>query len=149
MWGLGEPGALPVWHRIERGISSALILTECLRTIDRLPLRAGLGDQEVAERRASILTGSMEIVEIDARVLDRAAQPMPTELGTLDAIHLATAVLWRESNSIGPISRTGRSNSCRRRRSLSCSAVSRPERFKVAGGVPLRQISPLRITKSC
>jgi hypothetical protein len=29
-------------------------------------------------------------------VLDRAAQPLPTELGTLDAIHLATAVLWKE-----------------------------------------------------
>ena len=25
-----------------------------------------------------------------------AAQPMPTELGTLDAIHLATALLWKD-----------------------------------------------------
>ena len=33
---------------------------------------------------------------IDASVLDRAAQPMPTELGSLDAIHLATALLWKE-----------------------------------------------------
>jgi hypothetical protein len=31
-----------------------------------------------------------------AVVLDRAAQPMPTELGTLDAIHLATALLWKD-----------------------------------------------------
>ena len=31
-----------------------------------------------------------------APVLARAAQPLPTELGTLDAIHLATALLWRE-----------------------------------------------------
>jgi len=29
-------------------------------------------------------------------VLERAAQPMPTESGTLDAIHLATALLWKE-----------------------------------------------------
>jgi hypothetical protein len=29
-------------------------------------------------------------------ILERAAQPMPTELGTLDAIHLATALLWRD-----------------------------------------------------
>jgi len=35
-------------------------------------------------------------VEIDSAVLDRAAQPMPTEIGTLDAIHLATALLWRD-----------------------------------------------------
>lgn len=31
-------------------------------------------------------------------VLERAAQPMPTELETLDALHLATAVLWREAS---------------------------------------------------
>jgi hypothetical protein len=27
-----------------------------------------------------------------------SSQPMPTELGTLDAIHLTTAVLWRETS---------------------------------------------------
>jgi hypothetical protein len=43
------------------------------------------------------LIASLEIVEINSVILDRAAQPMPTELGTLDAIHLATALLWRES----------------------------------------------------
>ena len=50
-------------------------------------------------RRATALSliASLEIVEIDGAVLDRAAQPMPTELGTLDAIHLATALLWKES----------------------------------------------------
>jgi len=40
---------------------------------------------------------SLELIEIDANVIDRAAQPMPTELGTLDAIHLASALLWRET----------------------------------------------------
>jgi len=50
-------------------------------------------------RRATILSliASLEIVEIDAAILERAAQPMPTELGTLDAIHLATVLLWREA----------------------------------------------------
>jgi hypothetical protein len=47
-------------------------------------------------RRSLALISSLELVEVDAVVLDRAAQPMPTELGTLDAIHLATALLWRE-----------------------------------------------------
>jgi len=96
---LGEAGALSEWRQIDRGISSALILTESLRTLDRLRLRAKLPDNEVAVRRATILSiiASIEIVEIDMVVLDRAAQPMPTELGTLDAIHLATALLWKES----------------------------------------------------
>ena len=95
---LHQPDALPEWRQIVRGVASALIIPESLRTLDRLRLRANLMDAEVASRRATILrlAESLELVEIDALVLDRAAQPMPTELGTLDAIHLATAVLWKE-----------------------------------------------------
>ncbi|MBI2833383.1 MAG: PIN domain-containing protein [Acidobacteria bacterium] len=95
---LQQPDALPEWQQIEQGVSSALVTTESLRTLDRLRLRVNLNDREVASRRATILrlVASLELVEIDAVVLDRAAQPMPTELGTLDAIHLATALLWKE-----------------------------------------------------
>lgn len=95
---LGQPDALPEWRQIAQGVASALVTTECLRTLDRLRLRAGLSDAEVALRRATILAlvESLELVEIDSVVLDRAAQPMPTELGTLDAIHLSTALLWKD-----------------------------------------------------
>jgi hypothetical protein len=70
-------------------------LTESLRTLDRMRLRAGLSDIEVARRRSTILAliDSLGMVEIDTIVLDRAARPMPTELGTLDEIHLASALL--------------------------------------------------------
>jgi hypothetical protein len=56
------------------------------------------------QRRATILTliDSLEIVEVDSNVLERAAQPMPTELGTLDAIHLASAVLWKDATGVEP-----------------------------------------------
>jgi len=95
---LGQPDALPEWRQIDQGVSSALIMTESVRTLDRLRLRANLADAEVAKRRATILAliASLELVDIDSIVLERAAQPMPTELGTLDAIHLATALLWKE-----------------------------------------------------
>lgn len=95
---LGQPNALTEWSKIQRGVSSALIAPESLRTLDRLRLRAKLSDVEVATRRAAILSlvASLDLVELDAAVLDRAAQPMPTELGTLDAVHLATALLWKE-----------------------------------------------------
>jgi predicted nucleic acid-binding protein len=95
---LGQPNALPEWSRIRQGVSSALVMTESLRTLDRVRLRAKLADVEVARRRGTILDlmASLEVVDVGAAVLDRAAQPMPTELGTLDAIHLATALLWRE-----------------------------------------------------
>ena len=102
---LGQPNALPEWRQIDRGVSSALILTESLRTLDRVRIRAGLSDVEVASRRATIINiiNSLELIEIDSIVLDRAAQPMPTELGTLDAIHLASALLWKEAMEIDPV----------------------------------------------
>lgn len=92
------PATSPTTSKIDRGVSSALVATESLRALDRLRLRVKLADSDIAERRAKILEliASLEIVDIDAVVLDRAAQPMPTELGTLDAIHLATALLWKE-----------------------------------------------------
>ena len=96
---LRQPNALREWPQIQRGVSSALVATESLRTLDRLRLRAQLPDSELALRRRVILdvTASLEIIEIDALVLGRAAQPMPTELGTLDAIQLASALLWQEA----------------------------------------------------
>jgi predicted nucleic acid-binding protein len=45
---LGQPNALPEWRDIERGVSSALVTTESLRTLDRVRLRVNLSDIEVA-----------------------------------------------------------------------------------------------------
>lgn len=78
------------------------------RTLDRLRLRTRRSDREVATRRAAILAliASLEIVELHTAILERAAQPMPTELGTLDAIHLATALLWQESGRVSLVMAT-------------------------------------------
>jgi predicted nucleic acid-binding protein len=105
---LGQPNALPEWRDIERGVSSALVTTESLRTLDRVRLRVSLSDVEVARRRATILSliDSLELVEIDSVVLERAAQPMPTELGTLDAIHLASALLWQDTLGVDAVMAT-------------------------------------------
>lgn len=105
---LGQPNALPEWATVERGASSALVLVESLRTLDRARLRTDLADAELARRRATILAlvNSLELIELDAMVLERAAQPMPTELGTLAAIHLASALLWRDATGIDPVMAT-------------------------------------------
>ena len=99
---LGQSDSLTEWPRIRRGIASALVITESLRTLDRLRIRAKLDDVDLAGRRAAILAlaGSLELIDVDAVVLDRAAHPMPTELGTLDAIHLATALLWKDMTNV-------------------------------------------------
>jgi len=95
---LGQPNALDEWDEIERGVASRLAEVECLRTLDRLRLAEPLADREIAIRREAVyrILDAIEIVELTRPVLVRASQPMPTTLGTLDAIHLATALLWGE-----------------------------------------------------
>jgi predicted nucleic acid-binding protein len=95
---LGQSNALKEWRTIERPVASALVEVECLRTLDRLRRAEGLHDREIAMRREAVfrLVEAMEIIEPTRVVLARAAQPLPTALGTLDAIHLASALLWKE-----------------------------------------------------
>lgn len=95
---LDQPRALPEWSQIRRGLSTALIVTECLRTLDRIRLREDIPESDIALKRATVLAliSELELADLDRAVLERAAQPMPTQLGTLDAIHLATALLWKD-----------------------------------------------------
>lgn len=97
---LGQPDALAAWSEIEEGVASRLVEVECLRTLDRLRLAAGLDDDEVAARREAVfrLLDALSVIELTRPVLARASQPMPTTLGTLDAIHLASALLWAEQS---------------------------------------------------
>ena len=98
---LGEPRALRQWSSIKMALSSELIVVEAQRTIDRARVRLRLGDDEVANRRSDVLQalGALHLAKLNRAVLDRAAEPFPTVLGTLDAIHLATAILLRETNA--------------------------------------------------
>ena len=95
---LGQPNALEAWPSIERGVTSALTEVECLRTLDRLRLAESLDDEQTAVYRGAVyrLLEAMQVVGLTESVLIRASQPLPTTLGTLDALHLATALLWRE-----------------------------------------------------
>ena len=94
----GEPGRLSSWDAIERPVSSELIRLECLRTIDRARLQGRLPDLLVAETRARVLDAirRFELVPIAAEVIERAAQAFPTLIGSLNAIHLATALFLRD-----------------------------------------------------
>ena len=52
------------------------------------------------------LLESVEIIDLTRPILMRASQPLPTALGLLDAIHLATALLWREGRQEDLVSAT-------------------------------------------
>jgi predicted nucleic acid-binding protein len=92
---LGEKGALAEWDDIEVAVTSELAQVECLRTLDRLQLRPGAPRDELAARRAQVyrLFEEVRLVELSREVLARGSQPFPAPLGTLDALHLATALL--------------------------------------------------------
>jgi predicted nucleic acid-binding protein len=96
----GEPTALREWDTIETPVASPLVEGECLRSVDRFRLEKGLRDEEILPRREEIyrFTGSMDVVELDRAVLSRASQPLSSILRTLDAIHLASALIWREQS---------------------------------------------------
>jgi predicted nucleic acid-binding protein len=91
---LGQSNALADWRRIQRAVSSELIRVECLRTMDRLRLRAQIDERAYGRRRGEVLEAleAIELVPLAASILARASNPFPTSLGTLDAIHLATAL---------------------------------------------------------
>ena len=98
---LGQRGKFKEWRAVREGVASALVEVECLRTLDRLRLRGSISDHELSKRREATyrLLEEVEIVEPTRPILARASLPPPTPIGTLDAIHLATVMLWRESST--------------------------------------------------
>ena len=97
---LGQPDRLAEWAGVTAGISSRLVEVECLRTLDRLRINGLVSAEQTALQREAvfIVLEGLELVELTGALLHRASQPMPAPLGTLDAIHLATAEMWREVN---------------------------------------------------
>ena len=93
----GQSSALEEWAHLDRAMSSELIRVEGLRALDRLRIRGQLDEQAVGRRRASLLETleAIELVPLDDWILDRAGDPFPTTLGTLDALHLASALAVR------------------------------------------------------
>jgi predicted nucleic acid-binding protein len=94
---LGETGPLEEFSRASYFVSSELLRVECLRTMQRLRISGKLNDEEMAGR-SKILHQAFqhfEFVEVSRDVLDRASESFPTSLGTLDALHLASAILWQ------------------------------------------------------
>jgi predicted nucleic acid-binding protein len=96
---LGEEHRLAEWEQVEAAVASALTEVESLRTLDRLARLGRLSPEELAERRGAVYQTleAVDLIDVSRAVLRRASEPFPTPLGTLDAIHLSTALLWREA----------------------------------------------------
>ena len=95
---LREAGALDELRSYDSLVSSEVIAVESCRTIDRLRLQGSLSTDEAASRLLVVTEGleAIDLVLLRPSVLSRASEPLPTPLGTLDALHLATALIWRD-----------------------------------------------------
>jgi predicted nucleic acid-binding protein len=94
---LGQGGHLTEWSTIEIAVSSALVEVECFRTLDRLRHERRVSDEDMARLHQGIYAyvATAQVVDLTQALLEQAARPLPTVLGTLDAIHLATALAWQ------------------------------------------------------
>ena len=95
---LREPGAIDDLFSADTLVASEIIVVESKRTIDRLRLQGALSADEAAVRGRTIADWleAVDLVLVRPPVLSRASEPLPTPLGTLDALHLASALVWRD-----------------------------------------------------
>src|SRR5215204_2658693 len=90
---LGEGSALDELNQADGLVSSELLAVESRRTIDRFHRQNILTTQQVAELLEALddWLEAIDLVLLRPAILSRAGDPLPMPLGTLDALHLATA----------------------------------------------------------
>lgn len=81
-------------------VSSELLYIECSRVLQRYRLEGLVSDKQLEEVYTHFqeIYDAFTIIEMSRPVKKRSADSFPTILGTLDAIHLSTAVLWAEQD---------------------------------------------------
>lgn len=91
----GIQGAL----RCDSQGASELLRIEVLRVLDRLRLMQQLDDTSLARAAVAFrkIYDSLTILPLSPAVKHRAAESFPTSIGTLDALHLASALLWADA----------------------------------------------------
>ena len=91
----GEPDPLPDWGQWTAAYANSLWRVEALRTVDRARLAGAVDDVQVValRREITLVHSSLHVVPLTDSILLRAADTFPTVLGTLDAIHLASALV--------------------------------------------------------
>lgn len=79
--------------------SSDLMAIECQRVLQRERMGGHLDDHQYSEAVLLLedIVKRLALVEIGPAVKRRAAGAFPTVIGTLGAIHLASALLWHEA----------------------------------------------------
>jgi len=93
---------LAEWGSWERAYTSELAGVEARRVIDRLRLDGVLDDGGVvvAQEQLTRMEAGVGRISLSRVVLRRASLPMATAVKTLDALHLASALLLQERRAV-------------------------------------------------
>jgi predicted nucleic acid-binding protein len=91
---LNQDNRLPRWGEWQKAWSSLLTRMEFFRTMDRLRMEQKIDDDErvALYQKFGCLWEALYRYPITERIQQRVTEPFPTILGTLDAIHLVTAL---------------------------------------------------------
>src|SRR5205814_2741055 len=95
---LGQPNPLAEWGIWEHACTSELLGLEARRLLDRARLNGDATDDQLGafHRVLSSVERTIDILRLTRGVVQRAGLPMATAVKTLDALHLASALIWRE-----------------------------------------------------
>lgn len=102
-WLLGEPSQTVALRELEGAdsvVTSSLTAVECSRGLARARAmgRVSVGDELAAQRLLDVAELSWDVHDLSERVMARARVGFPSEpIRTLDALHLATALIFREA----------------------------------------------------
>ena len=95
-------GEEPIRHALEfpRVVSSELIEIECRRVLHRYRLAGELTDETltVARERLDEVLAGIDLLEMSSQIKRRAMDPFPVNVRTLDALHIATALMVAEDD---------------------------------------------------
>ncbi len=93
-------GEEPIRHALEfpRVVSSELLEIECRRVLHRCRLAGELTDEAltVARERLDEVLAGIDLLEMSRQIKQRAMGPFPVNVRTLDALHVATALMVGE-----------------------------------------------------
>ncbi len=95
---LGQPESLTGLLEVDLRVTSLIVEVECLRAIESARSRGQLTVEEAADRRrvAFAQLRRMRRLAVSLTVLRRAGESYPLPIKSLDAIHLASALLVRD-----------------------------------------------------
>ncbi|HMN66999.1 MAG TPA: type II toxin-antitoxin system VapC family toxin [Bdellovibrionales bacterium] len=99
---LNQKNSLKEFRELARPVASLLLKAEVLRTIDRLRVSGQINEDQFVSLTAQAYEAfaSIEFIRLTDTIVSGAGASLPIALGTLDAIHLVSAMIWRNSQKL-------------------------------------------------